>query len=132
MTHTAAIAIVDDDPSMLQSIGRILDLRGFTAHSYTSAEQFLLDERACETDCLVVDINLYGMSGIDLCYRLRESGKYIPIIFITASEDPKLLSKALETGCIGLLRKPFTASALFDAISRATISSKPADSHRLQ
>lgn len=125
MTRATYISVIDDDPGMRQSIGRILDLRGFKARSFASAEQFLLDENAANSGCLVVDINLGGMSGIDLYRHLRASGTQIPVIFITASEDSHIQSEAAETGCVAVLHKPFTANALFAAIFEARLAHAP-------
>jgi len=113
------VAIVEDDPSMLKGVARLLKANGFGTEGYTSGEAFL--ERAAETkaDCLVLDINLGGISGIELHRRLTATGYKLPIIFMTAVESETNLKEAWEAGCVAYLRKPFPARQLIDAIGKA-------------
>jgi FixJ family two-component response regulator len=122
MLQAHIIAIIDDDPDMLQSIGRILELRGFTTLRFASAEQFLLNGAAYEAHCLVVDINLAGMSGVELYRQLQKAGKHIPAIFINALEEQALRDQLLEKETARFLQKPFTANALLKAISQTIIA----------
>jgi len=114
------IAVVDDDPDMLKAIGRLLAAHGFRPEAFASAEAFLNCNWAREPACLVLDIHLGGMSGIDLQRRLKASGSRVPIIFITAIEDEAARGEAIDAGCVAYLRKPFMARQLIGAIDDAT------------
>lgn len=114
------VAIVDDDPAMLKAVGRLLRAMGFDAITFPSAEAFLEGATACKPECLVLDINLGGISGIELRRQLASSGCDLPIIFITAVDDEPTHREATEAGCVAFLRKPFPAKSLVDAIDRAT------------
>ena len=113
------VAVVDDDPSMLRAIENLLDARGFAAKLFASAEEFLDRGAAMQIDCLLLDIHLDGMSGIKLRRQLKASGSTLPVIFMTALDDEAMRRQALKAGCVALLRKPFQARQLFDAIERA-------------
>ena len=112
------IAVVEDDPSMLQGLSRLLSAHGFRVVGFTSAETFLDSVTQCEAACLVVDIHLGGISGIDLKRRLTSSGSDFPVIFMTAIDSEATRQEAVEAGCIGYLRKPFLARLLIEAINR--------------
>jgi FixJ family two-component response regulator len=114
------IAVVDDDPSMLRAIVRLLQARGFRTQAFASAQAFLTGDSATAADCLVLDIDLGEMSGIDLRRQLTASGSRLPIIFITALDDEVLRDKAMAAGCVAYLRKPFAADALLAAIHKST------------
>jgi FixJ family two-component response regulator len=114
------VAVVDDDPSMLKAIERLLRAHGFDAASFASAEAFLGCDAASAADCLVLDIHLGGMSGIELRRRLTASSSTLPIIFITAVDDEATYWEAIEAGCVACLRKPFPAVLLIGAINEAT------------
>jgi FixJ family two-component response regulator len=111
------IAVVEDDPSMLQGLNRLLSAHGFRVERFTSAESFLHDIAKCEAKCLVVDIHLGGISGIDLKRRLTESGSDLPVIFMTAIDSDATRQEAFDAGCVAYLRKPFLAKLLIDAIN---------------
>ena len=112
------IAVVEDDPSMLRSVQRLLNVHGFATEGFSSAEAYL-HRAAGKTDCLVLDVDLGGMSGIELQRRLKLSGSKLPVIFITALEDDALEAEAARAGCIAYLRKPFPAASLINAINEA-------------
>lgn len=112
------IAVVEDDPSMLKSVQRLLNVHGYTTEGFSSAEAYL-GRGVAKIDCLVLDIDLDGMSGIELQHRLRDSGSKLPVIFMTALEDDALEAEAARAGCIAFLRKPFPAASLIDALDKA-------------
>ncbi|MEX2741117.1 response regulator transcription factor [Rhizobium mongolense] len=112
------VAIVENDASMRRSVLRLLNAHGFLVEEYTSAESFLGRDIGSHAECLVLDIDLGGMSGIELQSRLKESGASLPVIFITALEDDALKEQATRAGCVAYLRKPFPAALLIDAINR--------------
>jgi FixJ family two-component response regulator len=114
------VAIIDDDPAMLKAVERLLSAMGFDAKTYNSAEAFLEDAVASNAECLVLDINLGGISGIELRRKLAASGSKLPIIFITGVDDESTHREAAEAGCVACLRKPFPARLLIDAIDQAT------------
>ena len=111
------IAVVEDDPSMLQGLNRLLSAHGFDVQRFTSAESFLDDVGRCEAKCVVVDIHLGGISGIDLQRHLAASGRDLPVIFMTAIDNEATRREAVEVGCVAYLKKPFLAKLLIDAIN---------------
>jgi FixJ family two-component response regulator len=113
------IAVVEDDPSMLQSLSRLLSAYGFRVDKFASAELFLAGIAECDAICLVLDIHLGGISGIDLKRKLNSSGRSLPVIFMTAVDNEATREQALEAGCIAYLRKPFMAKSLIQAINGA-------------
>jgi FixJ family two-component response regulator len=113
------VAIVEDDPSMLGATRDLLDAQGFATATFASAEEFLASGRAGAVDCLLLDIDLGGVTGIELRRQLKVSTPALPIIFITALDDQAVERQALRTGCVALLRKPFPNAALTDAIKKA-------------
>jgi FixJ family two-component response regulator len=114
------VAIVEDDPDMLKGVTRLLKANGFGTEDYTSAEAFLGNAAATKADCLVLDINLGGISGIELQRQLTATGQLLPIIFMTAVESEAHYQEAREAGCIAYLRKPFPGRQLIEAIGKAT------------
>ncbi len=116
--HT--VAVVEDDPSMLQGLKRLLSAHGFRVQTFASAELFLDDIANCEAECLLLDVHLGGISGIDLKRQLTASGSNLPVIFMTAMDTETTRQEAFDAGCIAYLRKPFLAKLLIDAINGIT------------
>ena len=113
------VSVVDDDESVRESLPDLLGEFGFAARTFLSAEEFLASDRVDQTRCLILDIALPGMSGPDLQRELKRRGQEIPIIFITASTDQTVRPRLLEQGAIECLFKPFSDTALFEALSAA-------------
>jgi len=113
------IAIVDDEASVRGAIGRLLRLQGYAVTSFASGEELLASLATKLPSCLVLDIHLPGLSGFDVERRLREEQREIPIVFVTASDDPALIRTALDAGGARLLRKPFSSDALIESIEAA-------------
>ena len=113
------VAVVDDDASLRRSLGRLLNAYGFLAEEYASAEAFLARDRKTAIDCLVLDIDLGGMSGIDLQRRLKAEGIILPVIIITALEAGSVKAEAEKVGCVAYLQKQFSGAALIAAINKA-------------
>jgi FixJ family two-component response regulator len=111
------IAVVDDNPSMLQGLSRLLSVHGYHVRTFTSAEAFLEGIAECDADCLLLDIHLGGISGIDLQRRLTASGSELPVIIMTATDNEASRQEAFDAGCVAYLRKPFPAKLLIDAIN---------------
>jgi FixJ family two-component response regulator len=121
------VAVVEDDPSMLRSIERLLNAHGYETEGYASAETFLESDFAGAIGCLVLDIHLGNMSGIELRRRLRDSGFRLPVIFVTAVDDEALEAEAVDAGCVAYLHKPFAAKLLIAAIHQAMPGSSAAE-----
>jgi FixJ family two-component response regulator len=115
------IAVVDDNPSMLQGLNRLLSAHGFRVLTFASAELFLDGVAKCEAECLVLDIHLGGMSGIDLQRQLISLSLDLPVIFMTAIDNETTREAAFDAGCVAYLRKPFLAKLLIDAINNAIV-----------
>jgi CheY-like chemotaxis protein len=113
------ISVVDDDESMREALKSLLKSAGFNAEAFASAEEFLNSTRLSRSACLVVDVRMPGMSGIDLQDRLIASGCEVPIILISAHGDEEARARALENGAVAFLQKPFTDEALLNAIAAA-------------
>jgi FixJ family two-component response regulator len=100
----------------LRAVKRLLTTRGFAVEAYSTVESFLSCCYLREASCLVLDVNLDGMSGIDLQRRLARVGTSPPVIFITAQDQDETRRAALNAGCVAYLTKPFRSQALVDAI----------------
>ena len=113
------IAIVDDDESVCRSLGRLLRAAGMQPVSYSSAEEFLADNRRPRFECLVLDIQLGGMSGIELSRRLALSTPDTPVIFLTAHDEPEMREQALRTPCRAFLKKTEPGEVVLATIREA-------------
>ena len=112
------IAVVDDDESLCSSFARLLRAAGMQPSTYLSAEEFLADRDHKRFACLVLDIQLSGMSGLSLQSQLTAAGTTVPVIFITAHDDPQTRVQAMAAGCVGYFRKTDSGSDVLDAIRR--------------
>ena len=115
-TTTIYVAVVDDDENICRSFARLLRAAGMQPITYDSAETFLADRKHPEFSCLVLDIQLGGMSGIELAKRLAAVGGRTPIIFITAHDDPDARSAAEALGCAAYFRKTDSGNDVLKAI----------------
>jgi FixJ family two-component response regulator len=113
------VAIVDDDPSVRRALQRVVEAGGYTVQTFASAREFLDALPKFRVACLVLDIYLGGMSGLDLQKRVVADGLRIPVIFITAHDDAPTRGRIAKSGAAGYLWKPFDGPALLDAIGRA-------------
>lgn len=118
-TGRSLVSVVDDDESVRESLPDLLREFGFAAQAFSSAQGFLSSGCVDETRCLILDIAMPGMSGLDLQQELRRRGQAIPIIFISARRDEAILARALEQGAVKFLNKPFSDAALLDALNAA-------------
>lgn len=112
------VAVVDDDDSLCRSIGRLLRAAGIQPVTYSSAEALLADEKRPRFDCLVLDVHLGGMSGIELGRRLVAEGIHAPFIFVTAFDDAQTRAEAEASGCAAYFRKADPGSEVLAAIRR--------------
>jgi FixJ family two-component response regulator len=113
------VAVVDDDPSVRESIPDLLREFGFAAQAFPSAEQFLESDCVGTTDCLVLDMAMPGMTGLELQQELSRRPRQVPIVFITAQWDETLRPRVLRLGASDCLFKPFRGAELIGAIRAA-------------
>jgi len=113
------LSVVDDDESVRESLPDLLREFGFAARAFSSAQEFLASDYLDETRCLILDVAMPGMSGLDLQQELKRHGKQIPIIFITGQKEEDIRKRAFREGAVKFLYKPFSDSALLDAVSAA-------------
>jgi FixJ family two-component response regulator len=115
----ALLCVVDDDESVRESLPDLLKEFGFEARAFSSAEEFLSSDSLNQTACLILDVAMPGMTGLDLQRELQFRGQNIPIIFITAQTDGAVRSRAIEQGAVGVLPKPFNETDLLAAVKSA-------------
>lgn len=113
------VSVVDDDESVRESLPDLVGEFGFAARAFSSAEEFLASDCVDKTRCLILDVAMPGMSGPDLQRELKLRRQEIPIIFITATPDKTVRTRLLEQGAVECLFKPFSDTALFDAVNSA-------------
>jgi len=113
------VMIVDDDESIRRAARRLIKSYGFPVETFSSAEDFLTSGRLNETACLVLDVQMPGLNGLELQSRLIAEGHQVSIIFITAFRDENARAQALKAGALGYLVKPFEETDLLNAINLA-------------
>ena len=119
MAAQTVVIVVDDDASLLKGVARLLAPNGIESRTFASAEALLDSGSVHVATCLLLDIHLGGISGIELQRRLAASGSKCPVIFMTANDDEAKRNEAAAAGCIAYLRKPFAPHVLLDAIGKA-------------
>src|SRR3954454_20431277 len=119
MASHRSVFVVDDDPSIRTCIKRLLRVHGFHSVLFESASALLSSDDFDKAFCFIMDINLNGESGVDLCGRLAESGVNLPVVYITGNDSEANRADAIKSGCIAYLTKPFAASALIESIEKA-------------
>jgi FixJ family two-component response regulator len=119
MSAASLISIVDDDDSLRNSLNNLIRSVGFGVQGFSSAEAFLKSNQLHDTACLILDVRMPGMSGLELQRQLVATNCGIPIIFITSHADDNARTRALEAGAIDFLYKPFREEALLNAIYKA-------------
>lgn len=120
MAHTVTtIGIVDDDESVRVALGQLLRAGAFAAIGFASAEEYLASTDAARPDCLIVDVNLPGMNGVVLLQALAARASRVPVVLISARDDPTTRALLRGAGTVPFLRKPFGRDELFAAIARA-------------
>jgi FixJ family two-component response regulator len=113
------VSVVDDDASVRESLPDLLGAFGFAARVFSSAEEFLESGYVDKSRCLILDIAMPGMTGPDLQQELKKRGQEIPVVFITAHGDEAIRARLLETGAVECLFKPFSHTALREALNAA-------------
>jgi FixJ family two-component response regulator len=119
LAEQKAIAVIDDDLGILVSLELVLSSCGYHAALFASAEEFLNAASTLEASCLIVDIQLGDISGVELVRTLYSQGCELPVIFITGSRDELHQRQAMELGCAAFLLKPFSAEGLIEAVRKA-------------
>jgi FixJ family two-component response regulator len=117
-TPPTIVIVVDDNPAFLKSVARLLSVHGFVVRTFDSAEALLDSDAPGTATCMLLDIHLGGISGIELRRRLAASGSDCPVIFMTAIDDDATRGEAQDAGCIAYLKKPFAPQSLLDAIAK--------------
>jgi len=126
----AVVFVVDDDPSVRRSTERLLRSAGLKVQSYSSAREFLGGSRPEGPACVVLDVRMPGLSGMDLQHELAKSGIRIPIIFISAHGDIPMSVRAMKAGAVDFLTKPFRGRSLLDAVNAAIERDRSAHKER--
>jgi FixJ family two-component response regulator len=119
LTKTGIIAIVDDDEPLREALGSVMKAAGLTTNTFGTAEEFLNSADRRNTACLILDVRLPGMSGVELQKRLAEAKSQVPIIFVTAHGDASLRESVMRAGAAGFLNKPVRSDALLKEIYSA-------------
>jgi FixJ family two-component response regulator len=126
------VFIIDDDRGMRQAIQDLVESVGLRAESFATGQEFLNKRRTSDPSCLVLDVRLPQMSGLDFQHRLTEIGMQIPIIFITAHGDIPMSVRALKSGAVDFLTKPFRDQDLLDAIQQALQRDRVVQQHEAE
>ena len=121
------IAVVDDDPSVRKALARLLSVFGYRAELFASAEEFLAAAPSTTAKCLLLDIKMGAMSGLDLAQRLSDDGFEFPIVFMTGSEKNVVRLQCLDFGCVAFLEKPIPEARLMEALAKAAGATHPAE-----
>src|SRR5580704_13678138 len=118
-SQALVVTVVDDNPAFLKSLTRLLRVYGFESRTFASAEALLDSDEVRTTTCLLLDIHLGGISGIELRRRLTAAGSNSPVIFMTAIDDEATRKEAVNAGCVAYLHKPFARHRLLEALGKA-------------
>jgi FixJ family two-component response regulator len=129
VTKNHIIAIVDDDEPLREALVSVMKAAGYSARTFASAEEFLACGDCDEAACLILDVRLPGISGIELQKQLTEAGRQLPIVFVTAHGDAALRDSLMRAGAASFLYKPVRSDALLKEIRRA-LGSNGADQAR--
>jgi FixJ family two-component response regulator len=113
------ISVIDDDESVRRALRRLIHSFGWNVETFASAEEFLAPAEHRVPACLILDLRMPGMSGLELHERLAADGRRIPVVFITGHPDESARRAALAAGAVEFLQKPFDDQLLLDAVSRA-------------
>jgi len=118
LSNHGVVFVVDDDVGILKGLKRLLKQHGFESALFDSAEAFESCDDFEAAICIILDIQLDGVSGIEVRYRLIDAGIALPVIYITASDSEAVRAAAVQSGCIAYLTKPFAAKSLIEPIER--------------
>ena len=116
------VCVVDDDASLRRSLRNLLTSVGFRVETFQSAETFLESVHRENTGCVVLDLRMTGMNGLDLLRHLGATGSRIPVVILTAHGDDETRQRSLQAGAVAFLKKPFQSATLLDAVRTALAS----------
>jgi FixJ family two-component response regulator len=119
LAQVPVISIIDDDASVREAVQRFLRALGYVAHAFASADEFLRSPQVADNSCLIMDVKMPRMSGIELQRQLQIQGCQVPIIFITSVEDESIRTQALNAGAVSFLTKPFEIRTLIKHLEEA-------------
>jgi FixJ family two-component response regulator len=119
LSTLSVIAVIDDDASVRAATNNLLSSHGYLVHTYASAEEFLQSALLKGSSCVIADVQMPAMSGLDLLTHMRAQGYAAPFIFITAFPEESVRARALKAGAIGFLAKPFAGPALINCVEAA-------------
>ena len=119
MSTLSVISVIDDDASVRVATNNLLRSHGYTVHTFASAEEFLRSAHLNDTSCVIADVQMPVMNGVDLLTLMRTQGYGVPFIFITAFPDESVRARALKAGAICFLAKPFAAPTLIKCLGTA-------------
>ena len=119
MSTRSVISVIDDDASVRAATNNLLSSHGYIVHTFASAEEFLQSAGLHESVCVIADVQMPAMSGMDLLTHMRGQGYDAPFIFITAFPEERVRARALKAGAVGFLAKPFAGPVLVDCIETA-------------
>jgi FixJ family two-component response regulator len=118
VAEAPVISIIDDDPSVRTATGRLLRSMGFSVYTFASAKEFLLSPQLGETSCVIADVEMPGMSGLELQEHLIARDHGMPIIFITAFPQERARERAMKAGAVDFLSKPFDQARLLECVEK--------------
>jgi FixJ family two-component response regulator len=121
LSTASAISVIDDDASVRAATNNLLSSHGYPVHTFASAEEFLQSARLDDLSCVIADVQMAAMSGLDLLTHMRTRGYDAPFIFITAFPDESVRARALKAGAICFLAKPFAGPVLISCVETALI-----------
>lgn len=126
-SKTPMIHVVDDDEAVCSAVSMLLESYGFDVRTYSSAQGFLdANDASHDADCLVMDLNMPEMNGVEMLERLHELGRWFPVVVITGYPDSVLVAQARQAGVRAILKKPFNDELLMDHIREALAIGPPA------
>jgi FixJ family two-component response regulator len=119
LQNALIVSIIDADQGVRHAVQRLMRSRGFATRAFASAEEFLQSPSLHETACVITDIQMPGMTGMELHDVMLKQGPRLPVIFLTAFPDERIEKRALQAGALGFLTKPFDAKALISLVDAA-------------
>jgi FixJ family two-component response regulator len=119
LSTRSIISVIDDDASVRAATNNLLRSHGYTVHTFASAGEFLRSAHMNDTSCVIADVQMPAMSGVELLMLVRAQGSRVPFIFITAFPDESVRARVLKAGAIGFLAKPFAGPTLINCLATA-------------
>jgi FixJ family two-component response regulator len=129
LSTVSVIAVIDDDVSVRVATNNLLSSHGYLVDTFASAEEFLQSTRLNDSSCVIADVQMAAMSGLDLLTHMRAHGHAAPFIFITAFPEESIRARALKAGAICFLAKPFAGPALISCL-KAALNQRPGETNR--